>query len=66
MQGIDLASADVRLDLNGRTLTTNIGSYNGERLQAGTYAAGDLEALTDSTGGGALVVTGGGTIMLVY
>ena len=66
VQGIDLASADVRLDLNGRTLTTNIGSYNGERLQAGTYAAGDLEALTDSTGGGALVVTGGGTIMLVY
>ncbi len=66
VQGIDLASADVRLDLNGRTLTTNIGSYNGERLLAGTYAAGDLEALTDSTGGGALVVTGGGTIMLVY
>lgn len=65
VQGIDLASADVRLDLNGRTLTTNIGSYNGERLLAGTYAAGDLEALTDSTGGGALVVTGGGTIMLV-
>lgn len=66
VQGIDLASADVRLDLNGRTLTTNIGSYNGERLLAGTYAAGDLEALTDSTGGGALVVTGGGTIMLVH
>ena len=59
---------NAKLDLNGNTLTVNTAVLGGAKLKPGTYAAGD-EALgnlvTDSVGGGSLVVKGTGMLLLV-
>ena len=52
-------SVDTKLDLNGNTLTVKSAKLGDATLAAGTYAASDYsDYLTDSVGGGSLVVTG--------
>ena len=52
-------SVDTKLDLNGNTLTIKSAKLGDATLAAGTYAASDYsDYLTDSVGGGSLVVTG--------
>ncbi len=52
-------SVDTKLDLNGNTLTVRSAKLGDTTLAAATYAASDYsDYLTDSVGGGSLVVTG--------
>ena len=52
-------SVDTKLDLNGKTLTVYRATLGDAKLAAGTYAASDYsDYLTDSVGGGSLVVMG--------
>ena len=52
-------SVDTKLDLNGKTLTVRSAKLGDTNLAAGTYAASDYsDYLTDSVGGGSLVVAG--------
>ena len=64
------------IDLNGKTLTVNAAKVNGVRLAPGTYGAGSDVAIGERTlgdylvdtaedAGGALVVSGGGFMLLV-
>lgn len=52
-------AADSKLDLNGNALTVRSAKLGDATLAAATYAASDYsDYLTDSVGGGSLVVTG--------
>ena len=54
-------SVDTKLDLNGKTLTVRSAKLGDTTVAAGTYAAGSAalgDFVTDSVGGGSLVVTG--------
>ena len=62
MKSVTLATADAKLDLEGHTLTVKSAKLMDKVLAAGTYAAGDAalgDFVTDSVGGGSLVVQGG-------
>ena len=59
-KSLTLATADARLDLEGHTLTVKSAKLMDKVLAAGTYAAGDAalgDFVTDSVGGGSLIVT---------
>lgn len=67
MRGLEVA-ANSRLDLNGNTLTVYRAKLGGTKLKVGTYAA-DNEAVagfvSDSVGGGSLVVNGVGIKLIL-
>ena len=65
--------SDSLIDLNGQTLTVKSAMVNGVKLATGTYTAGSTVAigerslddyLVDTAKGGALVVSGGLTILV--
>lgn len=59
-------SVDTKLDLNGKTLTVRSAKLGDTTLAAATYAASDYsDYLTDSVGGGSLVVQSGSNSGLV-
>lgn len=67
MANLTLAE-NCKLDLNGKTLTVNTARFGGTKLKPGTYVAGDAalgDFVTDSVGGGSLVVKGTGMMLLV-
>ena len=68
LSSVALTTADAVLDLNGKTLTVNTARFGGTKLKPGTYAADDAalgDFVTDSVGGGSLVVKGTGMVLLV-
>jgi hypothetical protein len=62
-------ASGTKLDLNGETLTVRSMRAGGENVPSGTYAAGSTlftdGYVTDSVGGGSVVVLGVGTVMVV-
>ena len=68
LSSVALTTADAVLDLNGKTLTVNTARLGGAKLKPGTYAADDAalgDFVTDSVGGGSLVVKGTGMMLLI-
>ena len=68
--GLKLKSLEVaansKLDLFGKTLTVNTAKLGDAKLKPGTYAASAYpDYLTDSVGGGLLIVKGTGMVLLV-
>ena len=62
---LNLSTTNCTLVLNGWTLTTSALTVTNKVYKSGEYTPADISLLTDSVGGGKVVVTGAGTVIMI-